>query len=355
MIPIAFLLGMPFLAAAVLSVSLPSGSRFWLDIGAGLVVLAAAIGLIWAPAEAIPLLRHDRLGAFAAILVAGAFVASRPSGAQVARHLTLGGMLMAALSAHPLLTDAALALAVAAALVPHIGAGWQRVPLAGAGLGLLLFGSILAPAPLASGCALLGLATLAVAVPTLLPVLPLLGLRYAGPELVALGTVSILACGAGLLLWPTPKARMRWIAMGQAGVIGVAFGLQSPDATFAGLVLAMLLVLSQAACARAEGDGLAPLMSAAGLAGLPAFGMFAGLPLAIAAVAKLTPWLLVALLPGIAAMGWVCIQRLPAPRIAAADRWSAAWIPLVAAMLIGWFMPDPVAAWLHALAMELKG
>lgn len=355
MIPIAFLLGVPLLAAVVLSVTQPAGTRFWLDIGAGLVVLATAIGLIWASAEAIPLLRHDRLGIFAAILVATASVASRPLGTLVAKHLTLGGMLLAALSAHPLLTEAGLALAAAAALMPHIGAGWHRVPLAGAGLGLLLFGSILPPASLASGCALLGLATLAVAIPALLPVLPLLALRYAGPELVALGSVSVVACGVGLWLWPIQKTRLTWIAMGQAGVIGVAFGLASPDATFAGLVLAMLLVLSQAARAWAEGDGLAHLLSAAGLTGLPPFGVFPGLALAIAAVAKLAPWLLVALLPGIAAMGWASIRRLPAPRAVADDRWSAAWLPLAAAALIGWFMPDPVTAWLHALALELRG
>lgn len=355
MIAVALLLGVPFLAAAVLSVPQPAGTRFWVDLAAGILVLAMAVSPIWLPSEAIPLLRHDRLGTFAAILVAVASIAARPDGALVSKHLTLGGLLLAVLSANPLLTDAALALAVAAALAPRIGAGWYRVPLAGAGLGLLLFGSILPSAPFASGCALLGLATLAVAAPVLLPILPLLALRHAGPELVALGLVSVVGCGVGLLLWPSPRSYVPWIALGQAGVVGAVFGLQSPDATFVGLVLAMLLVLSQAARALAAGEGLTPLLSSAGLAGLPPFGVFPGLALAIAAVAKQAPWLLLALLPGLAALGWASIVRLPAPRIAASDRLSLAWIPLAAAALIGWFLPGPVAAWLHALATEPFG
>lgn len=354
MIALCILLGVPFLAAAALVVPLPARVRVWVDRGAGALVLAVALSLLWLPPDPLPLLRHDRLGIFAAILVALAAVTPRSVDWPVARYIALGGMLVAAVSAHPLLMDAGLAVATAAALAPRLGIGWYRVPLAGAGLGLLLFGSILPPAALASGCALLGLTTLAVAAPVLLPLLPLLALRFAGPELVALGLAAVSACGVGVLLWPTATARMPSVAWGQAGAIGVAFGLRVPDATFAGLVLALLLVLTEAAHTLSKGGGLVALLSAAGLGGLPPFGVFPGLVLVVFAVATHAPWVLVPLLPALAALGWAVVVRLPAPRFAPSDRWSAAWVPLAGAVLIGWFLPAPAVDWLRALAMGLS-
>jgi len=355
MIGIAALLGLPLLAAAVLSVRLPAWVRIWIDCSTGALVLVVALGLIWLPPDPMPLLRHDGLAVFGAILVAAAAVTPRSFDAPVARHLALGGMLLAAISAEPLLTDAALAGATAAALAPCLRSGWHRVPLAGAGLGLLLFGSILPPAPVASGCALLGLAALAVAAPVLLPVLPLLALWFAGPELVALALASVVGCGLGVSLWRGAAVRLPLIALGQAGAIGVAFGLRTPDATFAGLMLAILLVLNEAARTLAKRGGLVGLLAAAGSGGLPPFGLFPGLALVILAVAQHAPWLLLALLPGLAALGWAVVVRLPSPVFAPSDRWSAAWIPLAAALLVGWFLPEPVAGWLRALVMEMPG
>ena len=353
MIAAVALLGLPFLTAVALALPQPAATLVWLDRIAGLLMLAVAIGAATLPVVALPLLRHDHLGSFAAILIACVALAWQPNGTLVGKYLTLGGMVLAGLSINPFVREAGLIVAVSAALAPQMGVGWYRVPLAGAGLGVLLFGSILPPAPLASGCALAGLATLAIAVPVLLPVLPLLALRHAGPELVALGVVSVAGCAVGLLLWPARKPRVPWIAVGQAGVIGVLFGLHSVEAIFAGLVLAALLALSQAARALATGDGLTRLLAVAGVAGLPPFGVFPGLTLAIVVVAKQAPWLLLVLMPALAALGWVGIKRLPALRIAASDRLSVAWIPLVAAALLGWFMPDPVVDWLRALSLDL--
>ncbi len=347
------LLMIPFLAAAALAIPQPARVRFWVDLGAVVATLMVALSLPWQNAESVPLLRHDRLGMFAAIVVALAAVAPRFGRTRIAGQIALGGMLLAGLSGHALLTVAALALAAAVALVPHIRAGWYRVPLCGAGLGLLLFGSILPAAPLASGCALLGLAALAVAVPELLPLLPFLALRFAGAELVGVGLAGMLGCAMGVLLWPSDKNRLSWIAFGQAGVIALAFGLRSPDAIFAGVLLAVLLVLSQAARELAKGQGLAGLLASAGLAGLPPFGVFPGLALVILATARQAPWLLVGVLPALAAMGWAVVARMPTPRIGATDRWSAAWVPLALALLVGFALPGPVTAWLHVLAREV--
>jgi hydrogenase-4 component F len=195
------------------------------------------------------------------------------------------------------------------------------------------------------------LAALAVVAPALLPVLPLLAARYAGPELVALGLLAVVGCGMVLLLWPARRSYASWIALGQAGVVAVAFGLPGPDAIFAGLVLLALLVLSQAARNRVAGDGLAALVASAGLAGLPPFGVFPGIALVLTAVAGASPWLLPPLLVGVAVLGWASIRDLPPPRLVVSDRWSAAWIPLLAGLLIGWCMPGAVAIWLHAAAM----
>jgi hydrogenase-4 component F len=114
-------------------------------------------------------------------------------------------------------------------------------------------------------------------------------------------------------------------------------------------------VSAQAVHVLAKGDGLAPLLASAGLAGLPPFGVFPGMALAILAVARQAPWILMALLPGLAALGWAAIVRLPTPRIAPSDRWSPAWIPMAAALLLGFCMPGPIAEWLRALAREVAG
>jgi hypothetical protein len=307
----------------------------------------------------MPLLRQDRLGAFAAIVVALAAVApavgAMPADRRIGRQISLGGMLLAAVSAHPLLTAAGLTLATTAALAPDVRAAWYRVPLAGAALGLVLFGSVLPGAPLTAGCGLLGLAALAVAAPVLLPLLPLLALRFAGPELIAVGLAAALACGGAVVLWPSDKTRMAWIAAGQAAIVGVVFGMLSSDSVFTGLFLAVLLVLAQATQQLAKGSGLTGLLASAGSAGLPPVGVFPGLALTILVAGNERPWLLVPLLAAWAAMGWAAVARLPMPRVEASDRWSAAWVPLALALLMGFVLPSPVLAWLHALARDVVG
>ena len=356
MMVILALLAMPFLGAAALAIPLLDRVRFWADLGVVVVTLAIALSLPWRDGPALPLIRAGGLGALTAILVAVAAVAPRAAAAeafdQMARLAMLGFMLLAAVSGNKLLTAAALTLATGAALAPRLGTGWYRVPLSGAALGLLLFGAILPLGSLAVWCALLGLAALAWAAPALLPLLPLLALRFAGPELVAVGLAGLLLCAVRLL---GGKDRPPWAALGQAAAIGVAFGLRSEDAVTAGLMLWVLLVLSQAARDLARGQGLAAILADAGLVGLPPFGTFAGLALVVLAAARQSPWLLVPLLIGLAGMGWAAIRRLPTPKIMPSDRRSLAWVPLAAALLVGFCLPAPCIAWLRAIAVGIGG
>ena len=320
--------------------------RRWAEIGMGAVVLVGALSLPFLPLDDM---RFDRAGMFAAILVALTAAVPHPERAAVPRWLAVGGALLAALAADPMLSYAGLVLAA----LLLTGSGRSRRLLAGVALGLALFGTIAPASSVATGCVLLGLAALAMAVPDLLAVLLLLALRHAGPELAVLGLVAAMASGARTMVGD--KAQPAWLAVGQAGVVAVLFGLRTPDTVFAGLVLALLLVFAQAAQALARGQGLAALLASAGLAGLPPFGVFPGLALALLAVGRQAPWLLVGLLPALAALGWAAIVRLPTPTIAPSDRWAPAWIPLGAALLVGFCLPGPIAEWLRALARQVVG
>jgi hypothetical protein len=339
----------PLFTAAALAIPGSDRTRRRVDAVGTWLTLAAALVMPW---WTLPYLGSDRFSAFAAIVVAGAAVA--PGMAEIdtfgriARQIVLAGMLLAAVGGQPVLMDAGLAVAVAAGLAPRLPSVWYRVPLAGAALGLVLFGSILPPAHLTSGCAVLGLAALAVAVPALLPLVPLLALRFAGPELMAVGAAGLTFCAAGAVLRP----KRDWIALGHASAITLAFGLRTPDAVFAGLILSLLAVFGQAAVALAKGEGVSAAVAAAARAGLPPFGVFPGLALLVLAIGRQSPWLLAAILPSLAALGWSAIARLTPPRIVAADRWAAAWVPVVLALLLGFCLPDAGAVWLRALATE---
>ena len=60
MIALCILLGVPFLAAAALVVPLPARLRVWVDRGAGALVLAVALSLLWLPPDSLPLLRDRK-------------------------------------------------------------------------------------------------------------------------------------------------------------------------------------------------------------------------------------------------------------------------------------------------------
>ena len=362
----------PMFTAAALAIPGSDRARRWVDAVGTWLALAAALVMPW---WTLPFLGTDRFSAFAAIVVAAAAIAPGVAESdtfdRIARQIVLAGMLLAAVGGHPVIMDAGLALAVAAGLARRLPVVWYRVPLAGAALGLVLFGSILPPSHLTSGCAVLGLAALAVAVPALLPLVPLLALRFAGAELMALGGVGLAVCAvlsaktvmvreggppttlsrSALQGVGGPSAR-NWLALGHAAAIALAFGLRTPEAVFAGLILSLLAVFGQSAAELAKGQGVSASVTAAARAGLPPFGVFPGLALLVLAVGRQSPWLLAIVLPALATLGWSAIVRLTPPRIVAADRWAAAWVPVVLALLVGFCLPDICTAWLRALATE---
>jgi hydrogenase-4 component F len=287
------------------------------------------------------------------------------------RQAALGGALLAALAAMPLLTWAGLVIATAAALFP--ARDWDRVPLAGIGLSLALFGIIAAssgpliaipPAGiLAPTGVVLGYGILAALVPDLIILLPALLLRVLGTLaggsaqalLLGLGSSALLACAVRLLPRTSERRRLAILPLAQAAAAVVAFGLGGAEAIFAGLVQLILLATSIAAVAVSEGTGPSRLASVAGLAGLPPLGVFPGLVLIVLAVAHQQPWLLVPLGMALMVIGWTTITALPSGRRNGREGISAAWVPLALAVLIGWLLPAGAADWLRDIAVGLAG
>ena len=144
-----------------------------------------------------------------------------------------------------------------------------------------------------------------------------------------------------------PHARQS-VWLGQGAAAAAAFGLGGPEATFAGLVQVILLVLASAAADLAARPGAERAIVAAGLAGLPPFGCFPGLALIVLATAHRLPWLLLPLGAGLGMIGWATILQLPPPRWTGPLTLAPVWIPLGLALLVGWFLPAGAADWLRA-------
>jgi hypothetical protein len=332
---------------------------------------ALAQGALIQGADALGVLRLDGLAAVFMTLLAVSAVAvrwtcrrrlHRSRGRRSSGQAMLGAMLLACLLTDPLLTWLALAAATAAALFPMLPMAWDRVPLAGGGLVLALFGivavhgeptlSVVAPAGL-----ILGYAMLACVVPDLLILLLALLLRVrdlpgsvVGPMLIGLGLAAVLGCGLRLLLWPSNPERTALLRLGQGGAAVVAFGLGGVAAIFAGLVQVILLTVSGAAADVGGRPGPERVAIAAGLGGLPPFGVFPGLALILIAAAHRSTWLVLPLGTGLAMMGWATVLRLPAPRWVGPVTAAPVWLPLGFVLLIGWLMPESAADWLRATA-----
>jgi hypothetical protein len=346
---------LPWFGAILLAVPRIPGWADLVIVAATLLLSAVLLG--WDD-ETWGLLRLDGLAALFMVLIAGSALARRWARAHrrlrrgAADLALLGAALLVCLSADPLLSWFALAGAAAAALYPALPRGWDRVPLAGCGLGLALFGLIAehgdpALAALAPAGLVLGYAMLAGLTPGLLIVLLALVLRLPGSNamLLGLGLGGVLACGLGLLVAPTRGSLVR---LGQGAAAAAAFGLGGPEATFAGLVQVILLVLASAAADLAARPGAERAIVAAGLAGLPPFGCFPGLALIVLATAHRLPWLLLPLGAGLGMIGWATILQLPPPRWTGPLTLAPVWIPLGLALLVGWFLPAGAADWLRA-------
>ncbi len=359
-----------------------------LDFAGCGVLLLLACGLPWFAGTALGPWRLDPIGILAAVLVSllacllrwpatavgsrGGLAVAAPDAAAPQATLPLRGTLVTAgafvavLADRPVLAWTGLAIATTATVAT---ASPRQARLAGLGLGLTLFGSVtLSAAALPAGVTLLvGLACLAAAGPELAGLAALLLLRVRaslGPVhgldalLIAAGLLALLIAIGGLAS-PSGSSRgsrqatrLPMLAtLGQAGVAVFAFGLHTPEASFAAVLQLVLLVLTRLALELSASDGLPRVVALAGLAGLPPFGLFPSLALLLAATTARATWLMPPLLVGLAALGWLVLRGVPAGPYRL--RPTIAWLPLVAVLVLGLMMPGPVGAGLHLVAEQL--
>ncbi len=374
----------PLLTALALFAAAGGALRARIDLAAACFTGLVAAGLLVWPEDATAFLRPDRLSLVAALIACTVAALARWQGLRRTRRadvrriggqVTLGGVLLTMLAADPVSRWIGMAIAAAAFLATRPARERAEAgALAAAGLCLTLFGVVAAgsgPPLLAAGCLLLGIAVIVALVPALLPALPVLLLRFRGEAqagvdgtlLLAIGLGAALACAWLAVVEPRSPRRGGWVALGHAGLGGVAVGLGSAEGTFAGAILLLLLPLAQAAVALASRDGMDRLAADAGLVGLPPLGLFPGLVMVVAAVGRQMPWLLPLVVLAIAAMGWSMVSRSMVSRsmvsrsmaspLAPRPAWglfraSQAWIPIGIALLVGLALPRDVGAWLYA-------
>jgi hypothetical protein len=327
----------------------------WMELGgaaalfaATLIVPLGALASIFAP-----------LIAFDGVVRARVALDSTRPWRRMASLLQLGFILLAVCATEPILSWLAVTAAATVALLPTTARHSDRALLACVGAGLALFGTLTLPldSSLSGYLGLLaGYAMLAAAVPDLaIPLLVLLlrsavqteWLPAAGPLGTGVALTALLACSALLIRRRGDRADILLLA--QACMAGLAIATAQPDGRFAAAVLLILLSLTRTA-SRAAGEPAA-LLSIAGLAGLPPFGVFPGLVLVALTVSSHTPWLLpplgLALIPVLLAG---LPRRLPSVPLRAALQ-SIAWLPLALAALFGLFAPMELVRWLAAVTM----
>ncbi|MDR3538127.1 MAG: hypothetical protein P4L71_16660 [Acetobacteraceae bacterium] len=369
MIPSTGLAVPPLLAAALLVALHATAWRRRVDQGACLLVLLLALVLPWMADAPAP----SAADLLAILFAAGALTdavagPSRHRFVQAAGQLRLAAMLLALRPADPLVSLLFLALAStagAARRLPRTDAVAARLLAGNVSLGLALFGVVALQAgsvPIGGAALLLGWGALVVLDPTLLPLVLLLALRLqaaTGAEshgnlvgnLMVAGGLGVLLASAAVLLLRRPGLRRlpNLTTLAQGGVALCGFGLGGPDLRFAGLVHLALLTLSRSALLLSGEAGLDRLASLLGLSGLPPIGLFPSLALIVGGIAVMAPWLLLPMAVGLVGLGWVCVASLPAA--VGPAHLSPAWLPLVLALLLGFAMPAPIAAWFHAMAV----
>ena len=204
-----------------------------------------------------------------------------------------------------------------------------------------------------------------------------------GPPLMALGLASLLLAAFSLRGQRDVKRFFALSTIAQSGVAAFAFGLGGPAATFAGLLHQAAHTLARAAAWQSIGmavrlkggqsfadiGGLLLRHRALGLtlgagimalAGLPPFGLFVTLYLLLTDTVGDRPWLAAPLALGVLVAGAAMAGRLlslclgastpdrgPPPNLLAL---APAWLLLALVLALGLAMPDPVAAWLSAIA-----
>ena len=344
----------------------------WIDLALSIAVFAATL--------IVPL--HAMAAIFAPLLgfdgVMRSFTRRRRTG------LTLTGRGLALLASSlivlavcaPTLVSAWLAVlaALTTSLLPVLRRRWDEAVLAFLGAGVALFGLLLltaAPFVIGSFSLFVGFAMIAAVVPDLAPPLAVLvlGLANRAPwpadaETLAIGVALIALLGCGVLLlnargrqtgaevpWSAVVAwrghRTTLVQLSQCSIAALSISVGQPDGRFAALMLLILLILSRSA-ARVSG-GLVGILALAGLAGIPPLGVFPGLVLVVLAITSYSAWLLLPL--GAAAVPIILASlphRLPEFSLKSSLP-SVFWLPLVIAMLTGYFAPNGLVLWWHTL------
>jgi hypothetical protein len=259
----------------------------------------------------------------------------------------------------------AVLAALTAVLLPAMSRRWPSAVLAVLGAGLALYGILLLPAaPSILGYFSLfaGFATIAAVVPDLAVVLAILILRLgirtewpAGAEALGTGVfvIALLAC-AILLAASNRSHRVALLVLGQASIVALTICTGQPDGRFAALVLLVLLILSRTA-ARVTIGPVAPL-AIAGLGGLPPLGVFPALVMVVLTLSAHNPWLLLPVGAGLIPMTLASVPSVPrrfpfnaADFLTAIKRPSVAWVPLLLAIVTGYFAPEGLVHWWHIL------
>jgi hydrogenase-4 component F len=194
-----------------------------------------------------------------------------------------------------------------------------------------------------------------------------------GGPIMALGLASLLVGGFGL--WQR-QSLTRFLAIstvGQSGLVAFSFGLGGATATFAGLLHLTVHALAKAASFQTiaghagptglltthRAAGLTLVAAVAALAGLPPFGLFTSLVLAVEQTVQRLPLLAVPLGIGLVAGAWALLARLPFYCFGPAGPdqrpiplagLAGAWASLAMALLLGLAMPAGIAAWLQGIA-----
>jgi hypothetical protein len=164
--------------------------------------------------------------------------------------------------------------------------------------------------------------------------------RHVVPSLALLGMVAFgaLTCIAPL------HSRIAGARTVQACAAAFALGLAGVSGRIAGVLQISLLILSLAAVRIAPGRP-ASWVALAGLAGIPPFGLFAGLALTGLAAAR-APWMLLPFIAALMLNGWALLRDRDLTR-AMASQAGPAWIAIALTLLLG-FTP---AAWIARMAL----
>ena len=338
----------------------------WLGFAMASASLLVVLALPWGEGRRWPMVHLDGATGWVAVLIALTAMSrqirnlARVSRFRAVDHVQTGCILAACLASDPWLTWLAIAGATVAGIAPMVARRWVCVPIAGAGLGLALFGATMADSGLgfpmlAVGCRLIGYAAVASVAPVLALPLLLLAFRLRGAEtdvaLIAGGLMGALTCAAWTIIG---QSRLPPLFLGQAAVVVFAFGLGAPAADLAGMVHLTLLTLTASAVMLADRCGWQGFAARAGLAGAPPFGVFPGLAMVSAAAMTRAPWLLAPFLLALAAIAGATIARGAPPTGLRREQPGFALAPLALAAIAGWFMPAPVTEWLLTILAHAK-